>query len=263
MDETLQAQIDIYRSRLDVLIRRGLDVRDALAEQPSNATTAMAARLWQQDCGVAINELSGGSKAHWLARAFSDAFLVRAEEGPAVEGVPPAEIVQRLIGVLEQALASLSGDNVAARLAASQARAPHRFDFVHDAEIRPILEQAYSDGGQALDEGDYDLALLSFAGILEAIITDALQHKGITKLQTEDASAPHISDWPFATRLDIAEKSGVIGRGSARLPEAARRYRETGNGNQGHGIMLGISERDARLTGQVLHVIMRDLDPGR
>ena len=263
MNETIQAQIDAYRGRLEVLIRRGLDVREALAADPSNSSAVTNARAWQQDCGVVINELSGGSKAHWLARAFSDAFLVRAEEGAAVESVPPAEIVQRLISVLEQAVASLSGDNVPARLAASHVPEPHRFDFVHDVQIRPVLEQAYNDSRQALDDGDYDLALLSYAGILEAVITDALQHKGITKLHIEKAPARHISDWPFEMRLAIAEKSGLIGRGCARLPVAARAYRELGHGNHGNGVMVGVSERDARLTGQVLHVIMRDLNPGR
>ncbi len=263
MADTIQTQIEQYRGRLETLIRRGLDVRDALAAQPSDPTSAMAARLWQQDCGVVINELSGGSKAHWLARAFSNAFLVHASAGATVEEVAPSEIVGRLMDVLEQALASLSGDNVPARLAAAQAQAPHRFDFVHDAEIRPILEQAYNDGRHALDDGDYNLALLSYAGILEAIITDALQQKGITKLQIDDAPARDISEWPFEARLSVAEKSGLIGRGCARLPIVARQYRELGNGNCKPGVSLGISERDARLTGQVLHVVMRDLNPGR
>src|SRR5271165_116570 len=263
MDDTTQTLIEHYRGRLDALIRRGLDVGEAVSARPSDPTSQMAARGWQQDCGVAINELSGGSKAHWLARAFSNAFLVRASAGAAVEEVAPAEIARRLIDVLEQALASLSGDSVRAQVAAAQAAAPHRFDFVHDAEIRPILEQAYNDGRQALDDGDYDLALLSYAGILEAIITDALQHKGITKLQTEDAPARDISDWPFEARLSVAEKSGLIGRGCARLPMVARQYRELGNGNPKAGIAHGVSERDARLTGQVLQVAMRDLNPGR
>jgi len=38
-------------------------------------------RAWQEDCGVIINQLSGGSKAHWLARAFSGAFLMRSPAG--------------------------------------------------------------------------------------------------------------------------------------------------------------------------------------
>ncbi len=263
MDEILQSQIDIYRGRLEVLIRRGVDVRDALTAQSSNSTAAMTARVWQQDCGVAINELSGGSKAHWLARAFSNAFLVSASAGATVEEVAPSDIAQRLIDVLEQALASLSGENVQAQVATAQATVPHRFDFVHDAEIRPILEQAYHDGRRALDEGNFDLALLSYAGILEAIVTDALQQKGITKLQAGGTPARDISDWPFEARLRVAEKSGLIGRGCARLPIVARQYRDSGNGNREPSVKLGISERDARLTGQVLHVVMRDLNPGR
>jgi hypothetical protein len=260
MDETLQTQTETCLGRLVALIRRGVDVRDALTETQTSPGAAMAARIWQQDCGVVINELSGGSKAHWLARAFSDAFLVRTEAGTAVEDVAPGQIAQRLIGVLEQAVASLSSESIPTP---SQAPAPHRFDFVHDAEIRPVLEQAYNDGSQALHGGDYDLALLSYAGILEAIVTDALHHKGITKLHIEKAPARDLSDWPFAIRLAIAEKSGVIGRGCARLPEVARDYRNAGSGRGGKDVVLGVSEKDARLTGQVLHVVMRDLNPGR
>jgi hypothetical protein len=70
-----------------------------------------AMRTWQEDCGVTINQLSGGSKAHWLARAFSEAFLMRSANGNAVTVVPPAELVKRSIGVLEHAVASLAGMN--------------------------------------------------------------------------------------------------------------------------------------------------------
>jgi hypothetical protein len=262
MEDTIQAQVEIYRVRLNALIRRGLEVRDDLLAQPATPTSDMRARMWRQDCGVAINELSGGSKAHWLARAFSDAFLVRGSAEAVVEEVAPSEIVRRLIDVLEQALASLSEANLQ-KVATSQAPAPHRFDFVHDAEIRPILEQAYGDGQRALDGGDYGLALLSYSGILEAIVTDALQHKGITKLHVEKAPARTISDWPFETRLSIAENSGLIGRGCARLPMVARQYRDLQAVNRKEAAALGVSERDARLTSQVLHVVMRDLNPGR
>ena len=108
MDESLRAQIETYLSHLDGLIRRGREVRDTLATDPSNASAIAATRAWQEDCGVTINQLSGGSKAHWLARSFSEAFLMRSADGRAIEGAPPAEIVNRLLGVLEQAVGSLS-----------------------------------------------------------------------------------------------------------------------------------------------------------
>ncbi len=261
--DDVRAQIEIYRRRLEALIRSGLEVRAALPADPSNAAALVAVRAWQQDCGVIVNELSGGSKAHWLARAFSEAFLVRASEGGAVEGVAPAEIVTRLIGVLEQALASLSQDNVSAQLSESQTPAPRRFDFVHDPELRPILEQAYTDGQCAIDEGNYDLALLTYCGILEAIVTDALQHKGLGALQIEDVPAGEIHEWPFESRLVVAERTGLIGRGCARLPAVARSYRDLRDMNREKQAKLSISEREARQAGQVLNVIMRDLNPGR
>src|ERR1700692_1188294 len=104
MDETLRAQIDSNLSHLDGLIRRGRKLRETLSTDPSNKSALVANRAWQQDVGVVINQLSGGSKAHWLARLFSEAFLLRAASGQVIEAVAPAEVVERLVWGLEQAL---------------------------------------------------------------------------------------------------------------------------------------------------------------
>jgi len=45
-----------------------------------------------------------------------------------------------------------------------------------------VLEQAYADSRTALEKGDYDLAMMTSCGILEAIVTDALEHKGSNAL---------------------------------------------------------------------------------
>jgi hypothetical protein len=264
MDESLQTQIETYLSHLNGLIRRGHQLRDTLAADPSDTSTITATRRWQEDCGVTINQLSGGSKAHWLARSFSGAFLVRAPDGSAAQGAAPAEIVQQLLGVLEQAVASLSRTDDGAIISAStKAPAPHRFDFVHNPDLRPVLEQAYADTRSALDQGDYDLALVTSCGILEAIVTDALEQKGLTALIASGAPTAKISEWSFETRLTVAEKAGLIRSGCARLPAVARTYRDRMSA-EGDAVPQGaISESDARRTGQVLRVIMRDLDPGR
>src|SRR6202051_2790568 len=104
MDESLRAQVDSNLLHLNGLIRRGRRLRETLAEDPSNKSALVANRAWQQDCGVAINQLSGGSKAHWLARSFSEAFLLRTASGQVIETVAPAEVVERLVWGLEQAL---------------------------------------------------------------------------------------------------------------------------------------------------------------
>src|SRR5277367_4898452 len=119
MDENSRTQIETYLTHLDGLIRRGRQVRDTLTTDPSDPSAMAATRAWQEDCGVTINQLSGGSKAHWLARSFSDAFLMRSADGRAVEGAAPAEIVKRLLDVLEQAVASLSGTDDGAVISAS------------------------------------------------------------------------------------------------------------------------------------------------
>jgi hypothetical protein len=261
MDESLRAQIETYLSQLDVLIRRGYQIRDILANDPANGASMGAIRVWQEDCGVTVNQLSGGSKAHWLARSFSEAFLMRSTAGSVVEEVPEVQIVDRLIDVLEQAVGSISRMDASA--SPRMPVAPRRFDFVHNPRLRPVVEQAYVDGRSALDQGEYDVALLNSCGILEAIVTDALEHKGQTSLSASGAPIGKIADWPFETRLAVADRAGLISSGWARLPAVARTYRDRSNASESDGPKARVSERDARKAGQVLQVVMRDLNPSR
>lgn len=264
MDENLRTQIETYLTHLDGLIRRGRQLRDTLAADSSNQSTITATRHWQEDCGVTVNQLSGGSKAHWLARSFSEAFLMRSADGQAVEGAAPSEIVKRLLGVLEQAVATLSQmDEGAVSAASPQPPPPHRFDFVHSLELRPVIERAYIDSRRSIEQQDYDQALLTSCGILEAIVTDALEHKGLAALIALGAPAEKIADWSFETRLTVAERAGLIRSGCARLPAIARTYRDQTDADGASVPKATVTERDARLAGQVLHVVMRDLDPGR
>lgn len=264
MDETLQTQVETYLTHLNGLIRRGRELREALATDPANPTAIAAARRWHEDCGITINQLSGGSKAHWLARSFSESFLMRRTDGHAVEGAAQSEIVQRLLGVLDQAVTTLSQmDDASLTSASSQPPTPHRFDFVHNLELRPVVERAYTDSRRALEQKDYNLALLTSCGILEAIVTDALEYKGLSSLVESGAPAEKISDWSFETRLTVAERVGLIRSGCARLPAIARAYRDDSDVDEDIGVKIEVTERDARTAGQVLHVVMRDLDPGR
>jgi hypothetical protein len=269
MDENLRAQIETYLSHLNDLIRQGRQLCDTLATDPTARAALAAAREWHEHCGVTINQLSGGSKSHWLARSFSEAFLMRTANGRAAEGAAPAEIIKRQLAVLDQAVASLSGmgddtssgGNVTA--ASSAAPAPRRFEFVHNTELRPVLEQAYVDSRRALDEKAYDFSLRTSCGILEAIVTDALEHVDPSALADSITPAGKIGDWPFETRLAVAERAGLIRSGCARLPAAARKYRDDDTAGGENGQKVAISERDARTTSQVLHVVMRDLNPSR
>jgi hypothetical protein len=261
MTDSLQAHVEAHRKQVAALAQRGLQLRERLAKEPSNPSAIAATRVWQEHCGVLINQLSGGSKAHWLARAFSEAFLMRSAAGEAVEVAAPEQIVQRLLDVLEQARGALTGKENGPAFAMGSEPATHRFDFVHNAELRPILEQAYTEARQALEQREYELALRTSCGILEAIVTDALEHKGTETLFVFDAPTSKIADWPFETRLAVAEKAGLIRSGCARLPADARAYRD--HHGDGDASNANISERDAQVTGQVLRVIMRDLNPGR
>ena len=241
MDDIRQTAL----AHLDRLTVRGRQIAERLRTTPDSAVDI---RGWQQDCAAAINELSGSSKAHWLSRAFSQAFLIRPVEGGVVTEASAADIVERLLAVIAQARASLASmDQIsAATIEATTAPAPRRFDFVRNEALRPVLEQAYVESRHALEAGDYRHALMTSCSILETIITDALRRDA----QASEASAT------FAARIAAAEHAGLIRGGCARLPAVARTYRDLAPD-------AAISERDAKVARQVLHVILRDLDPGR
>jgi hypothetical protein len=270
--DEMRAQIETQLSHLDGLIRRGRQILDRLVTGASSPAVMAETRAWQEHCGATINQLSGGSKAHWLARSFSDAFLMRTADGQAAEEVAPGEIVRRLLDVLGQAVESLSGMSEGVSHgaaspelagAAADTAVRRRFEFVHRPELRAVVEQAYAESRRALERHEYELALRTSCGVLEAIVTDALEHKGMQALSNSGAPAGKIGDWPFETRLAVAEKAGLIRGGCARLPAIARTYREHSNADGETGMTSAVTESDARQTGQVLNVVIRDLDPGR
>jgi hypothetical protein len=252
MDENLRHQRDTSLGQLEALIRRGREIR--------NARSVDATRAWQQDCAAAINQLSGGSKAHWLARAYSGAFMVRSADGGVVVEADATEIVDRILDVLAQGASSLSRMDDVEAASSGAAPRPRRFEFVHNAELRPVFEQAFDDSHRALERGQFGLALILSCGVIEAVLTDALDHAAP---RVHDAPERRIADWSFEMRIAAAERAGLIRGGCARLPPVARRYRDL---TDAHGELrpdAAVSEREARVAGQVLHVVMRDLDPGR
>jgi hypothetical protein len=244
MDETLRHQRDTSLGQLEALIERGREIR--------TARSVDATRAWQRDCAAAINQLSGGSKAHWLARAYSSAFLVRAADGGVVVEADSTELVDRILDVLAQGATSLSRMDEVQAASTGAAPRPRRFDFVHNAQLRPVLEQAFDDSHQALERGQYGQALILSCGVIEAIITDALQHRGSL-----------ITHWSFEARIAAAERERLIRGGCARLPAAARHYKDLTDADGQLRPGATVSEREARVAGQVLMVVMRDLDPGR
>ena len=251
MDEALRAHVDASLARIEDLVRRGRQIKVTPAVD--------VIREWQRDCAAAINQLSGGSKAHWLARAYSGAFLVRATDGAVVVEASATEIVDRILDVLAQARTSLSSID---RLptAPQAGAAPRRFEFVHTAELRPVLEQAFADSRDALERGAFGLALILSCGVIDAVLTDALDH---ARSQAHDAPDARVAAWSFEMRIAAAERTGLIRGGCARLPPVARKYRDLTDADGEPRADAPVSEREARLAGQVLRVVMRDLDPGR
>jgi hypothetical protein len=250
MDEHLRHQRDTSLGQLEALMQRGRQIR--------STRSVDATRAWQQECAAAVNQLSGGSKAHWLARAYSGAFLVRSADGGVIVEADATEIVDRILDVLAQGAASLSQmDDVTAASSGTGPR-PRRFEFVKHAEIRPVLERAFDDSREAFDRGEFALALILSCGVIDALITDALDQRAAGSGQQAG-----IADWSFEKRIAEAEGAGLIRGGCARLPPVARAYRDLTDAEGELRSDAPVAEREARLASQVLRVVMRDLDPGR
>jgi hypothetical protein len=254
------ASVDVFRHRLDHLHAAGRQLRLALARsQPSDADFE-ALGVWQRECAATISQLSGGRKSHWLSRAFSNALLV---QGAGAESVSVVTIVDRLLEVLDSAARSLADAVVPSTVDGTREPPPTRFASVENAALRSSLERAYLDGQEALARGESALALMTFCSILETVITYALEGYGASRLAAHGPPAEPIVNWPFATRIAMAERAGLISRGCARLPTVARTYRDQVDAT-GELIAGGVvSLREARLASDVLHVILRDLSPGR
>src|SRR5206468_4819643 len=102
MNDVVRTEGDASLAVVQRLMRRGHELATELTRMSGSSSDALIdVRVWQRDCATAIHELSGGSKAHWLSRAFSEAFLVRTTNG-TVADVDVGAIVKRLIGVLGQ-----------------------------------------------------------------------------------------------------------------------------------------------------------------
>jgi hypothetical protein len=269
MDDTLRTQRDFALRQLEDLIRRGRQLGDALAADPDAAPSLAAARAWQQASAAAIHQLSGGSKAHWLSRAFSGALLIRSATGGAVVEASVGEIVDRILDVLAQGAASLSSMDEVETASSGAAPRPRRFEFVHRDELRAVCEQTFDDSGNALARNEYALALILSCGLIDALLTDALERcesriadRGISPSIQSAIQNPQTA-MTFDARIASAERAGLIRGGCARLPQVARTYRDLTDGDGELRPGAVVSEREARVTGQVLQVVMRDLDPGR
>src|SRR6185295_18983488 len=107
MPDSPRTQRDIALHHVETLIRRGQELLPSSLDDDGGSLRVDDVRAWQQQCAAAITHLSGGSKAHWLSRAFSEALLVRSIDGGADVEAPVEEILRRLVDVLSQARASL------------------------------------------------------------------------------------------------------------------------------------------------------------
>jgi hypothetical protein len=251
----------VFQHRLGHLRDEGQRLRAALSTDTQRASDHEALGRWQRECAATISQLSGGSKAHWLSRAFSEALLVPAASGDLrARDASSLTIVDRLLGVLDQADRSVS---LVDENAAPGPPPRPRFLFIANPALRARLEQAYLDGQAALERGESALALVTFSSILETIITEALERRGPAALSALDAPAGPIVEWPFAARIRVAERAALISRGCARLPDVAKEYRALIDAADPAVPVTAITRRDAKLTSDVLHVILRDLAPGR
>lgn len=259
--DALASSVHAYRHRLDHLSAEGRQLQASLASAPDSAADLAALRIWQRECAATISQLSGGRKTHWLARAFSDAVLVPLA---AAESASLTTIIDRILDVLDSAGTSLA-DAVAPPASPLAEDPPPRahFTFIGNEALRSGLERAYLDGQAAFSRDEFAFALITFCSILDTIMTDALERRGLEHLAMHDPPVGPIVTWPFATRMLIAERARLISRGCARLPDVARRYRALLDARGEIHADVSVSSRDAKLAKDVLHVILRDLAPGR
>jgi len=122
---------------------------------------------------------------------------------------------------------------------------PRRFEFVRNAELRPVLEQAFDDSRGAFERGEFALALVLSCSVLESLLTDALsagsgqraagsattddRRGGPSRLRLSASARPAVARSAeaagppsFEQRIALAEETGIIRSGCARLPPVAR-----------------------------------------
>jgi len=104
----------------------------------------------EQDCAAAINQLSGGSKAHWLRGGYSSAFLVRPAGGGVVIEADAMEIATGFSGpVRGRDVVVAHGRCRGGLVRGGAASAP--VDFVHNrisARLRAGLANAATPSGR-------------------------------------------------------------------------------------------------------------------
>ncbi len=218
--DVFESSLSASRHRIEHLRSEGRRLRASLARSRGAANLALLS-IWQRDCAAAISDLSGGVKAHWLARAFSNALLV---PNTGTEAADVTTITVRILDVLERADASLAqatpeGMSLADSTPAAQRP---RFTFIRNEELRASLERAYLDGRAAFTRGEFALALITYCSILETVITDALERNKLEGSALPTWPAGPVSDWSFSTRIEIAERARLVSGGCARLPGVAR-----------------------------------------
>ncbi len=253
----LATSVEAYRHRLEHLTSEGRRLRGAIASASDSAPILAALGAWQRQCASTIHGLSGGSKAHWLSRAYSESLLVPSA---TAESASLTTIIDRVLDVLARAEMSL--EHAGAPPAGVQpVRA--RFTFIADENLRASLERAYHDAQASFTAGSFAMALVTLSSILEAVLTEALERCGSDRLASCDAPPGPIARWSFANRITVAERARLISNGCARLPANAREYQRLLDAQGEIRPETSVSAGDAIRVRQVLHVILRDLAPGR
>ena len=138
----------------------------------------------------------------------------------------------------------------------------HRtFAFVHDPELRQILERDYAEIQRAFIAQCWKAVIILAGSAIEALLVDLLSAN--SNLALSAASAPkgkaHITQWDFAHLIDVAVEIKLVSAGVDKLSHSVRGYRNLVHpGNEiRHKLKFGGEE--ARIAVELLHIVHRDL----
>lgn len=177
-----------------------------------------------------------------MQNAYSNGYFYRKE--------PFRVYLSRVLGILE---AHLEEDS-------QHAFESLTFPFVHDPEIRKIIERDYIEMQKALGAECWKSVIILSGGSIEAILTDSLSSN--EEAAKNAHSAPKESDlskWHLKKLIEVAVELNLISEGVSRLSHSVREYRNLVHPGNELRNNLHFEKSEALIAIEVLKMLHRDL----